>query len=192
MSGKAHGLAGERIALRPWRNSDRDAFAAMNADAEVMRHFPSTLTREQSDAMFERLRTAMGERGWGLWCVDAGGECAGFCGLAVPRFVPPFRFEGAQCVEIGWRLRREFWGQGYASEAARLALRYGFDVLKLAEIVSFTSRSNERSQAVMRRIGMTHDAQSDFMHPNIAADDPLAAHVLYRIASADWMKQQSA
>lgn len=186
MAEPAPGLQGERVLLRPWQQRDREAFAAMNADAQVMRHFPAPLTRRESNAAFGRIRLRLAEQGWGLWCVDVRGECAGFAGLAVPRFAPPFTHLAEPCVEIGWRLRPEYWGRGYASEAARLVLRHGFVQLGLPEIVSFTARSNVKSQAVMQRIGMQHDAAAGFLHPNIPTDHPLAPHVLYRLRRDDW------
>ena len=109
------------------------------------------------------------ERGWGWWCVDINGECAGFTGLSAPTYQTPF----TPCVEVGWRFRPQFWGQGYATEAARLALDYGFGTLQLPEIVSFAAAGNQRSPRVMERIAM-HD------HPNIAAGHRLRRHVLYR------------
>jgi RimJ/RimL family protein N-acetyltransferase len=165
-----------RVVLRQWRDSDREPFAALNADPAVMEHFPSTLTREQSDAFVDRIAAAIEERGWGLWAVEVPGVApfVGFVGLNVP----PFRDDW---VEVGWRLAREHWGHGYASEAAREALRHGFEELGLDEIVSFTVPVNVRSRAVMERIGMTRDPARDFDHPNV--DVPhLKRHVLYAIS----------
>ncbi len=170
-------LAGPRVELRPWLDSDLDSFAAMNADPEVMEFFPSPLTRERSQAVLEKLQRGISERGWGLWAVEIAGDFAGFTGLAEPAFEAPF----TPCVEIGWRFHRRFWGQGYALEAARLSLRFGFERLRLREIVSFTARPNERSQRVMQRLGMSHNSDEDFEHPAIPAGHPLSWHVLYRI-----------
>jgi RimJ/RimL family protein N-acetyltransferase len=144
-----------------------------------MRHFPAPLEREQSDALAEHARRQIEERGWGLWAVELTQEGAfiGFVGLAVPRFEAHF----TPAVEIGWRLARPWWGHGYATEAARAALAFGFDELGLEEIVSFTTVANERSRRVMERLGMTHDPADDFAHPLLAADDPVSPHVLYRL-----------
>ncbi|MEW9528193.1 GNAT family N-acetyltransferase [Microbispora sp. NPDC049125] len=172
-------IATERLVLRRWRHGDRQPFAALNADPAVMEHFPSTLSRAESDALAGRIEAAFAERGFGLWAVEAGGAFIGFTGLNVPRFTAHF----TPCVEIGWRLARPAWGHGYATEAARAALAYGFGELGLAEIVSFTSVTNVRSQAVMRRIGMTRDPQDDFDHPALDEDSPLRRHVLYRISA---------
>lgn len=166
----------ERLLLRPWRPDDRDPFAAVNADPVVMEHFPSTLTRAQSDALADRAAAWLDEHGWGLWAVEVkdGPPFIGFTGLAVPRFEADF----TPCVEVGWRLAAGQWGRGYAPEAARAAIRHGFDAVGLDEIVSFTSVVNVRSQRVMEKIGM--ERVREFDHPAIA-DHPLTRHVLYRI-----------
>jgi RimJ/RimL family protein N-acetyltransferase len=169
----------ERLVLRGWRDDDRDAFAAMNADPEVMRYFHHTLTREQSDAMFDRMQAVLESQDWGLWAIERQdtGELIGFTGLAVPPYDLPFN----PCVEVGWRLTRSAWGRGFATEAARAALRVGVDELGLLEVVSFTSVPNTRSRAVMERVGMTRDPGGDFEHPVVLPGHPLRHHVLYRI-----------
>jgi RimJ/RimL family protein N-acetyltransferase len=171
-------LTTARLLLRPWRESDLEPFAAMNADPVVMEHFPSVQTREESDAMAERIMAKMASQGWGLWALEVvGGEAfIGFTGLAVPAFEAWFK----PCTEIGWRLARSAWGHGYATEAARAALAYGFDTLGLEEIVSFTALTNQRSAAVMERLGMRRDGEFD--HPGIAVGSPVRRHVLYRLA----------
>jgi RimJ/RimL family protein N-acetyltransferase len=172
-------LRSPRLVLRQWRETDLEPFAALNADPEVMRHFPSRLTRGQSAALAERERKMIGDRGWGLWAVEViqGAPFIGFVSLAEPRFQAHF----TPAVEVGWRLARDHWRSGYATEAACATVAFGFRELSLDEIVSFTSVVNERSQKVMERIGMTHDPADDFDHPNLAPDDPLTPHVLYRI-----------
>jgi len=172
-------LTTERLLLRPWRASDREPFAALNADPEVMRYFPAPLTRAESDAMVDAIIENFAMRGWGLWAVEVI-DCApfvGFVGLNVPGFETVF----TPCVEIGWRLAREHWGKGYASEAARAALQHGFEDVGLDEILSWTATTNLQSQAVMARIGMTHDPADDFDHPRLAEGHPLRRHVLYRM-----------
>lgn len=173
-------LQGPRVRLRQWEERDREPFAELNADAVAMEFFPSVLTRAESDAMIDRMRAAIDERGWGLWCLEIEGRCAGFTGLNVPTFDAAF----LPAVEIGWRMLPVRWGRGYATEAARLALRYGFDVLEADEIVSFTAVTNARSRAVMERLGMRHDAADDFDHPRVPVGSPLRRHVLYRISRA--------
>ena len=167
-----------RLALRQWRPGDFESFAALNADPEVMRFFSAPMTREESDALAQRAERDITERGWGLWAVEAEGSAPfiGFVGLAVPSFDAHF----TPAVEVGWRLSREQWGNGYATEAARAATAFGFDELGLDEIVSFTSVVNEPSRRVMERLGMTHDPQEDFDHPSVS-DGPLRRHVLYRL-----------
>lgn len=179
----------DRLLLRQWRPSDRAPFAALNGDAVAMEFFPSAYTREQSDALADRLEGLIAERGWGLWAVEVKdtGAFAGFVGLHVPRAELPF----SPCVEIGWRMPREFWGKGYATEAAREALRVGFEVLDLAEIVSFTAPANTRSWAVMERLGMTRDPGT-FEHPDVPEGHPVRTHFLYRLGRDAWLKNKKA
>ncbi len=171
------GIRTDRLVLREWRDTDREPWAALNADPEVMRYFPSTYDRQRSDAAFSAISTQLDDRGWGLWAVDHEGEFIGFTGLAVPRFAAAF----TPAVEIGWRLARHAWGHGFAREAARSVLTFAFEELELDEVVSFTSVVNERSRRVMEHIGMTHDVRDDFDHPDIEAGNPLRPHVLYRV-----------
>jgi RimJ/RimL family protein N-acetyltransferase len=173
-----------RLLLRPWRDEDLAPFAAMGADPRVMEHFPARLTRAESDAQALLLRRQLEERGWGLWAVEAPGVAPfiGFTGLSVPRFHAPF----TPCVEVGWRLAAEHWGQGYATEAARAAVAYAFGQLQLPALVSFTVPANARSRAVMERLGFTHRPDEDFEHPSLPEGHPLRRHVLYRLSRADW------
>ncbi|MFC0006336.1 GNAT family N-acetyltransferase [Micromonospora siamensis] len=172
----------ERLVLRRWRPEDRAPFAAMNADPAVMEHFPATMTAAESDALVDRIEAGFDEHGFGLWALEIAdtGRFIGFTGLSVPGFRAHF----TPAVEVGWRLCRSSWGHGYASEAAARALRFAFDDAGLAEVVSFTSTTNLRSQAVMRRIGMTHDPADDFDHPRLAEGHPLRRHLLFRVRAA--------
>ena len=169
----------ERLLLRSWRDEDLAPFAAMNADPVVMEHFPSTLTRRESDALVVRITAQLDDLGYGLWALEVrdSGEFVGFTGLALQTF--PAHFTPA--VEVGWRLAQSAWGHGYATEAALAALEYGFTVAGLDEIVSMTAATNVRSQRVMQRIGMTHDPADDFDHPNVPDGHRVKPHVLYRI-----------
>ncbi len=167
----------EPIRLRQWRDADLAPFAAMNADPEVMRHFPALLSPEESAAFLGRQRGLIAERGWGLWALEVGGGFAGFVGLSVPRFEAAF----TPCVEIGWRLRREYWGRGVAYRAAQQVLDHGFATLRLPEIVSFTAATNVRSIRLMERLGLRREPADDFDHPQIAEGSPLRRHVLYRM-----------
>ena len=175
-----HELQTERLLLRRWRPGDRAPFAALNADPEVMRHFPAPLTRRESDGFADWIEARMESAGWGLWALGerATDRFLGFTGLARPGFAAPFM----PAVEIGWRLDRAAWGRGFATEAARAAAAFAFDTLDLPEIVSFTVVANERSRAVMRRIGMRHDPADDFDHP-LAKSPRLRRHVLYRLTA---------
>jgi RimJ/RimL family protein N-acetyltransferase len=177
-------LRTQRLVLRQWLEADLEPFAALNADPEVMRHFPDLVTREQSDAFAEHQRRLIAERGWGLWAVELVPRRAfiGFVGLAEPRFEAHF----TPAVEVGWRLARKHWGSGYASEAARAAVAFGFHELGLDEIVSFTTVGNDRSRRVMERLGMTRDAADDFEHPLVATGHALRPHVLYRLRREDF------
>ncbi len=171
-----------RLRLRRWRDEDRAPFAALNADPEVMRHFPATLDRAASDAMIDRIEASFDERGLGLWAVeslDAPG-CLGFVGLAVPRWELPIHVATDEVVEVGWRLARSCWGLGFAPEAARAVLDDGFARLELAEIVSFTVTDNVASRRVMEKVGMTRDPGDDFDHPALPEGHELRRHVLYR------------
>ena len=175
-------LRTERLVLRGWRDADREPFAALNADPEVMRHFPAPLSRAESDELADRLAAEIAGRGWGRWAVEERetGRFAGFTGLAPVPFEAPF----TPAVEVGWRLARPAWGRGLATEAARAALAFAFDDLGLEEVVSFTARTNDRSWAVMERLGMRRDPEEDFEHPLLPAGHPLRPHVLYRIGPA--------
>jgi RimJ/RimL family protein N-acetyltransferase len=171
-------LSTPRLRLRQWRESDLKPFAALNADPEAMRYFPAPLTPERSDAFAIAITAGIEQRGWGLWAVEVvdGSPFVGFVGLNEPRFEAHF----TPAIEVGWRLVRAHWGNGYATEGARAAIAFGFDELSLDEIVSFTSVVNQRSRRVMERLGMSHDPSEDFDHPSVA-DGPLRRHVLYRI-----------
>ncbi len=177
-------LRTERLVLRDWRPEDREPFAALNDDPAVMEHFPTHLTREQSDAMVGRITGFLDEHGWGLWAVEVAqtGQFIGFTGLSVPRFEAPF----TPCVEVGWRLARSAWGHGYATEAARASVAHGFGPLGLEEIVAMVVPDNVRSQAVMRRLGMTRDEEADFDHPLVPEGSPVRRHRLYRLTRDEW------
>lgn len=157
-------LRTERLTLRGWGQKDRVPFAELNADSEVMEHFPARLTRAESDALAGRIERHFDQHGFGMWAVEAEGEFIGFTGLAVPRFHVDWMDDRDQpVVEVGWRLRRSAWGRGYATEAARECLRHAFDELGREEVVSFTVVGNSRSRAVMERLGMRPVATYD--HP---------------------------
>jgi RimJ/RimL family protein N-acetyltransferase len=173
----------ERTILRSWRDTDLLEFAKLNADFRVMRHFPKTLTRPESDQFASRIRSHFAEHGFGLWAVEVPGVAPfiGFVGLAVPSLDTYF----TPCVEVGWRIAYAHWNCGYATEAAMAALSFGFSECGLSEIVSFTVPQNAASRRVMEKIGMTHDPGDDFEHPKLAKGDRLCRHVLYRRTSTN-------
>jgi RimJ/RimL family protein N-acetyltransferase len=177
-------LRTDRLLLRTWRPEDREPFARMNADPEVMEYFVSPLTREQSDAFVDRIEAGFAEHGFGPWAVEhqETGAFIGFAGLLHQTFEAAF----TPAFEIGYRLARPAWGRGYATEAAREAVRYGFERAGLAEIVSMTATGNLRSRAVMRKLGMNHDPADDFDHPRVPGGHPLQRHVLYRLTADQW------
>jgi len=167
-----------RLLLRPWRAGDVDGFAALNADPRVMEFFPALITREETEASVERVNAHFARHGYGWWAVEVPGEAQfiGFVGLWNTPYETPF----TPCVEIGWRLAYDYWGRGYAPEAAAACLQDGFERLELEEIVSFTATINLRSRRVMEKIGMTRDESGDFDHPRVPDGHPLQRHVLYR------------
>ncbi len=168
-----------RLLLREWRAADSEPFAAMSVDPQVMAMLPPLPDRAASDAWIARMQAHCGEYGFAQWAVELPGEAPliGTIGLNWVR--SPFPFTPA--IEIGWRLARPYWGQGYAFEAARAALEDGFGRLGIDEIVAFTVPANRRSWRLMERLGMSHDPSDDFDHPRLAEGDPLRRHVLYRL-----------
>jgi RimJ/RimL family protein N-acetyltransferase len=163
-----------RLILRPWRASDREPFARMNADPRVMEFFPNCLSRQESDALADRIEQHMADHGFSVLAAELRetGAFIGFIGL----FIPTFEAHFTPCVEIGWRLAVEYWGKGLATEGAREVLR-----TRRGEVVSFTSVQNYRSRSVMQKLGMTRDPADDFDHPRLPEGHPLRRHVLYRI-----------
>jgi RimJ/RimL family protein N-acetyltransferase len=171
-------LKSERLILRRWRDEDLEPFAALNADPVAMRFMPGAMTRDETRALIARMEEHHRGHGFGVWAVEAPGVApfVGFLGLQRVGFEAPF----TPAVEIGWRLAPAFWGQGFATEGAKVAIRFGFENLNLDQIVSFTVPSNKASWAVMERIGMTRDAHGDFDHPRLPEGHPLRRHILYR------------
>ena len=174
---KAAELVTQRLRLRPWREDDLDGFAALNADPRVMEHYPAILARAESDALARRIIAHFEAHGFGLFAVEIPGRSAfaGYVGLRRVSAALPF----APAVEIAWRLAHVHWGQGYASEAAREALRFGFSELQLERILAYTTPVNLRSRAVMAAIGLTRVIGGDFDHPALPDGHPLKKHLLY-------------
>ena len=169
-------LETERLILRAWREADRDPFFALNSDPAVMEFLPAT-DRATSDNAVERMNAAQAEHGHCFWAVERKQDAAflGFCGPMPAR-------EPLHEVELGWRLSRDAWGHGYASEGARASLAWCWAKLDTPTVMAITVPANRRSRAVMERIGMTYVKDGDFDHPGVPSDDPLLRHVLYRIA----------
>ena len=177
----------ERLYLRQWQASDFAIFAAMNADPEVMKYFPKLLSAKVSDIIASKCQQLIEDNGWGFWALslkdfsNKNDAFIGFVGLNQTHADMSF----APCVEVAWRLRKEFWGQGYATEAARASLDFAFSELALEEVVAFTAVINKRSQLLMKRIRMT-DTQNNFYHPALESNHLLAEHVLYKITRQQW------
>ncbi len=179
----------QRLFLRSWDEKDLEPFTKLNADPRVMEYFPSTLKPEESQALYQKILKHFDQYGFGVWALSLkeSGQFIGFTGLVHVDFSTPF----TPAVEIGWRLSFDQWGKGYATEAALAALQYGFDILNLSEIVSFTAVQNLRSRKVMEKIGMHYNPSDDFDHPKLPALHPLRRHVLYRLRNSEWRARQS-
>ena len=178
----------ERLRLRQWKKQDFPAFARLNTDPEVMKYYPYRLNEEESNDMAHRFEALISYKGWGFWVVERLDEkkFMGFVGLHEPTYELPV----TPCVEIGWKLAREYWGYGYATEAAKASLEAAFEKLDLPEVYSFTSVLNKKSRAVMERLGMVNMKQN-FEHPKVPKDSPLLEHVLYNISRDGWMAKQN-
>jgi ribosomal-protein-alanine N-acetyltransferase len=181
-------LRSERLVLRRWRTEDREAFSRISADPVVMRYLLPLADRTASDAYVDAIEAHFDQHGFGFWAVEVPSVCPfiGFVGLKHVGYEAHF----TPAVEIGWRLHPDHWGHGYATEAARIALRDGFQRLDLKEVVALTVAANDRSRAVMERLGMTRNEGEDFDHPRVPDDHPLKQHVLYRLSRSTWESQR--
>ena len=184
----AGNLTTPRLALGSWDDEATDGLFRLSSDPEVMRYFPALATPEQIEALAQRHQANLDAGRPGLYAVRVRetSRFIGFVGLAVPFFEAAF----VPCVEIGWRLAREAWGKGYATEAGQACLAHGFDTLGLPEIVSFTAVLNKPSIAVMRRLGMHTDPDEDFDHPSVPEGHRLRRHVLYRLGAEEWRRSR--
>lgn len=181
-------LASRRLVLRPWQDPDRQLFADLSADPEVMRHLMPIPTRQASDAWIDRQTAHVSAHGFCFWAV-ALAESKDFIG-AVGLLQVNYQAHFAPAVEVGWRLGRKFWGHGYAPEASEVALRHGFEHLHLQEIVANTVAKNANSRRVIMKLGMSHDPADDFDHPLVPDGHPLRRQVLYRLTRDDWAKSR--
>lgn len=177
----------KRLILRPWKKEDLEPLSRLNIDPRTMEFLFAPLTREESSARLEIYTRHIEDYGWGLWAVSAPGvsDFIGWIGLWPIGFDSHF----TPAIEVGWRLLPEFWGQGYATEGAEASLQYGFDTLKLDEIVSITVPANLRSKRVMEKLGMHTDPKDDFDHPKLPEGHPLKRHVLYRLKRSEWQRR---
>jgi len=177
-----------RLLLRQWRNEDLPGFAKLNSDPEVMEYYPQLLNRQQSDAGARKFKSLISKNGWGFWALESIHDQTfiGLVGLNEPTYKLPF----GPCVEIGWRLARQSWGNGYATEAAIACLDYAFDQLKLTEVYSFASVPNMRSRAVMERLHM-ENVWRNFDHPMTPPNSPLREHVAYKIDRQRWWSNRN-
>ena len=168
----------QRLILREWVESDKDPFIKLNQDHQVIEFLPAALSPEETIRWVDRIHQHFAHHGFGLWATTRKdtGEFIGYVGLSIPNFTAHF----TPCVEIGWRLSSKHWGFGFATEAAKQVLDYGFSHLGLSEIVSFTVPLNNRSIRVMEKIGLIRDVSGDFLHPFLPSHHPLAPHILYR------------
>ena len=174
----------KRLKLRQWREEDLPAFASLNADPVVLEYYPGVMSSGESHAMAKKFKSLIADRGWGFWAVEKPDEqkFIGFVGLHEPTYDLPV----TPCVEIGWRLAKEHWGNGYATEAAKEVLAVAFMKLDMPVVYSFTSVLNKKSQAVMQRLGMT-DTRNNFEHPMVPENSSLREHVLYKIDKQGWV-----
>ncbi|MBT2681696.1 GNAT family N-acetyltransferase [Bacillus sp. ISL-35] len=165
-----------RLILRNWSAADLEHFCLMNADQDVMQYFPRVLSSAETEKFYQSILAEFKEYGFGLYAVEEKRtkEFIGFIGFHRATFDADF----TPCIEIGWRLKKDAWGQGYATEGARACLEYGFNELGFSEVVSFTAEINKPSINVMRKIGM--NPVKTFHHPRVDQGSPLKKHVLYQ------------
>jgi RimJ/RimL family protein N-acetyltransferase len=173
-------IATERLILRGWRDADREPFHAMGNDPEVMRYLGPPMSREASDGAIDRQNALQEALGHCFWAIERreDGAFLGFCGLKPGLESTPI----ADDIEIGWRLRRDAWGQGYAREAAQASLAWAWANLDVRRVIAITVPPNARSWGLMERLGMTRDPAGDFDHPAVAMGNPLRRHLTYRLA----------
>lgn len=171
-------LETQRLILRQWKDSDFPIFAQINTHPNVREFFYQPATIESSIGMAERLRDRIDKNGYGLWAVEIKltGEFIGFTGLAKVFF----NATPTDHTEIAWRLDPTHWGKGYATEAAHAVLEDGFVRIGLPEIIAYTVPHNDASRRIMDKIGMTHNPDDDFDHPDVPKDHRMCRMVLYR------------
>lgn len=181
-------LKTQRLLLRQWKKDDLAEFSLLNSDPEVMEYLPNLLSEEESNNLADKIINLISENGWGFWAVEiiSDNSFIGFVGLNEPKYELPVK----PCVEVGWRLARKYWGNGYATEAGEASLEFAFESLNLNEVYSFTSVANKKSEAVMERLKL-ENLKSNFDHLSIPVSSKYREHVLYKIDKANWLKNQN-
>lgn len=166
----------QRLLLRRWKETDLDQFVELNADPETMRYFPEPYQKERTKQFFDLIQEEFYKYGYGLYAVEekSSGRFIGFIGFHWARFDTDF----SPCIEIGWRLHKDYWNKGYATEGAKACLNHGFTNLNMSEVYSFTTKENIPSQNVMKKIGMRF--YQFFEHPDIPDNHPQKTHVCYK------------
>ena len=178
-----------RLMLRPWRDADRQPFAEMSRDPQVMQYLRPLATAEACNAWIDGHIAHQEAHGFCLWPCELreSGAFVGAVGLCYVAFEAHF----TPAVEIGWRTARQFWGQGYATEAADAVLGFGFREIDLPEIVAQAVPQNVRSRRVMEKLGMSRDPADDHDHPLLPEGDPRRPHVLYRLRRGEWLARNA-
>ena len=173
----------ERLLMRQWHDEDLYDFWLLNSDPEVMEYLPEIPSEEDSNVLANKIINLIAKNGWGFWAVETicDNSFIGFVGLNEPKYELPVK----PCIEVGWRLARKYWGNGYATEAGKASLEFAFNNLNVNEIYSFTSVANKKSRAVMERLNMVN-TNSNFNHPTIPGNSPYREHVLYKICKESW------
>lgn len=179
-------LETQRLIIRPWKSSDLADFAVMSRDPQVMRYFPDLLDQQQSQALAQRIQQLIFKHGWGFWAVELK-STQQFIGLTGLHSLAE-KFDFTPAVEIGWRFDHRYWRQGFAKEAAKACLAFGFDQLKLDQIYAFTTLANSASESLMQKLGMSF--VKHFAHPEMLPDHPLSQHVLYQLDAADFQARR--
>ncbi len=176
----------ERLILRTWKEEDIEPYFLINQDSKVLKYLLGPLTREHIQEVIERMNAQQNERDYTLWAAElkSSKQMIGFIGLNYTDWKSKF----TPNVEIGWRLGSQYWGNGYAPEAAKACLDYGFNKINLKEIISFTVPSNAKSLKVMEKIGLKRDFKNNFAHPKLPHDHHLSQHILYRLNKEDYIK----
>ncbi len=175
VSGSKYIFQSQRLGFRNWLPTDLEPLSAINSDPEVMEFFPSLPTARETQTFIENMNSQYNQYGYCYFAVEllATGDFIGFIGLCNQTYEAFF----TPCVDIGWRLGREYWYQGYASEGALCCLNFAFTYLRLAKVFAVAPAINHRSVAVMEKIGMQF--LESFAHPKLLDTPRLRDCVVY-------------